>query len=361
MSRMRILSLLILIFLASGVQAQDLINFELVDNYKLEDLKVNVYFKDPLKEILNQHPDFDNKDDKTKHELLSNYLHNNSLYIFQTIKKKKLQKSYELKGNPKKLRTKYYFNLDILNANGSIDKEIDKISIGGSFFEHMFIFQTEQGKDVIGKGIKMWGFFVMIEPYDNIKAKITELIKMDMDNAIPDEILVKDEISIEPLFDYQKCGLKTILKREFEITVYQYDSIGNIKNEYPRTETDSELYLSSTSKELIGVTTFPFFSSTDNKIVIGNKIKVESELENIKHYLKDIEITMDSNQVVKIEGKLIIHGYTTEGKTTHYELYVGEFQKVGNCSFPKLIKFCPLDDLDYKRPRLTIGIEYELK
>ena len=358
---MKIISLLISVFIVLGIQAQKLTGFELVDNYKLDDLKVKVYFKDPLKELLNKYPDFDNKDDKTKHELLSDYLHNNTLYIFQTIKKKKLQKSYELKGNPKKTRTKYYFKLDIIEADGTITKAIDKVNIGGSFFEHMFIFQTTQGKKVIGKGINLWGYFVMIEPYSNIKTKITELIKKDLENTIPDEILVKEEISIEPLFDYQKCGLKTILKRKLTITVYQYDSLGHIINEYPRTEIDSELYLSSTSKELIGVTTFPFFSSTDKEVVVGNKIQVESELENIKHYLKDIVITTDSNKVVKIEGKLIIHGYTTEGETTHYELYIAEFENVENCNFPKLIKFCPLNDLDYKRPRLTIEIEYELK
>jgi len=358
---MRIISQLILIFFVSGIQAQELTDFELVDNYKLEDLKVKVYFKDPLKEILKEYPEFDGKEDKVKHELLSNYLHNNTLYIFQTFTKNKLQKSYELKGNPKKIRTKYYFNLDILEATGKIDKEIDKVSIGGSFFEHMLIFQTTQGKESVGKGIKMWGFFVMIEPYNNIKSKITELINKDMQNAISDDILVKDEVIIKPLFEYQKYGLQKISKRSFTITVFQYDSIGNIKNKYPRTETDTELYLTSTSKDLIGVTTFPFFSSTDKKVSIGDKILVESELENIKHYLKDIVITNDSNNVLKIEGQLIIHGYTTEGETTDYDRYVAEFEKIGNCSFPKLIKFCPLDDLEYKNPRLTIEIEYELK
>jgi hypothetical protein len=361
-NRMRIISLLILIFLVSGIQAQELTDFELVDNYKLDDVKVNVYFKDPLKEILKDYSEFDGKHDKVKHELLSNYLHNNTLYIFQTFKKNKLQKSYELKGNPKKIRTKYYFNLDILEANGKTEKEIEKINIGGSFFEHMFIFQTGQGKEVIGKGIKMWGYFVMIEPYDNLKSKITELIKMDMQNAISDEILVNEEIIIEPLFDYQECGLKTISKREFTITVFQYDSIGNVKNKYPRTEKDTELYLSSTSKDLTGVTTFPFFSSTDKKVTKGKKIQVESELENIKYYLKDIIITTDdSSQVDRIEGQLIIHGFTTKGETTRHERYIAEFGKIGNCSFPKLIKFCLLDDLEYERPRLTIEIEYELK
>lgn len=359
---MRIILLLLLTFLASGIQAQELKDFELVDNYKLEDVKVNVYFKDPLKEILKEYPEFDGKDDKVKHELLSNYLQNNTLYIFQTLKKKKLYKSYELKGNPNKIRTKYYFNLDILEANGKIEKEIDKINIGGSFFEHMFIFQTKQGKEAIGKGIKMWGYFVMIEPYDNLKSKITELIKKDMQNAILDDILVKEEKLIEPLFDYQECGLKRISKREFTITVFQYDSIGNVKNKYPRTEKDTSLYLSSTSKDLIGVTTFPLFSSTDKKVIKGKKIQVESELENIKYYLKDIEIsTDDSSQVQRIEGQLIIHGFTIEGETTHYERYIAEFGKIENCSFPKLVKFCPLDDLEYERPRLTIEIEYELK
>lgn len=358
---MRIILQLLFIFLVSGIQAQELTDFELVDNYKLEDLKVKVYFKDPLKEILKEYPEFDGKDDKVKHELLSNYLHNNTLYIFQTFKKNKLQKSYELKGNPKEIRTKYYFNLDVRDATGKIDKEIDQVGVGGSFFEHMFIFQTPQGKDVIGKGIKMWGFFVMIEPYDTLKSKITELISKDIQNAIPDDILVKDEVMIEPLFEYQKCGLQKISKRKFTITVFQYDSIGNIKNKYPRTETDTELYLSSTSKDLTGVTTFPFFSSTDKKVTIGVKIQIESELENIKHYLKDIVITNDAGNVLKIEAQLIIHGYTTEGETTDYERYVAEFEKIGNCSFPKLIKFCPLDDLEYKNPRLTIEIEYELK
>ncbi len=358
---MRTTSLLFFILFFSVTQAQDLTDFELVDNFKLEGLKVKVYFKDPLKEILKANPNFDDNDDKEKHELLSNYLHNNTLYVFQTFKKKKLQKTYELKGSPKKVRTKYYFNLHVLKENGETDKEIDKVGVGGSFFEHMFLFQTKEGKEFIGKGIKLWGYFVMIEPYDNLKNKITELIKKDIQNTIPDEILVKEEKVIEPLFDYQKCGLETILKRKFTITVFRYDSIGNVKDKYPRTEKDTELYLSSTSKDITGVATFPFFSSTDKIVTKGNKIHVESELENINHYLKDIEITTESDKVLKIEGQLIIHGFNTQGETTRYERYVAEFEKVGNCSFPKLIKFCPLDDSNYEKPRLTIEIEYELK
>jgi len=191
---MRITSLLILIFIVSGIHAQNLTGFELVDKFKSNNLKVKVYFKDPLKEIIKQHPQFDKKDNKAKHAILSDYLHNNTLYLFQTYQKKQLLKSYKLKGNPEKKKTKYFFKLEILNAENKLDKVINKVNIGGSFFEHMMIFQTPQGKEVVGKGIKMWGYFVMIHPYKNIKISMSELIKMDLDNSVPDDILLKNEV-----------------------------------------------------------------------------------------------------------------------------------------------------------------------
>ena len=85
---------------------------------------------------------------------------------------------------------------------------------------------------------------------------------MDVANTIPEEILAKEE-HIEPLFEYQKCALENVVRRTFTITVFQYDSLGNVKNRYPRTEKDKQLYYSSTSKDLTGVTTFPYFSSDD--------------------------------------------------------------------------------------------------
>lgn len=358
---MRIISILILLFFASGISGQNLKDFELVEKYKIDKLKVKVYFKDPLVQLIKKYPDFDNKKDKEKHNLLSDYLHNNTLYIFQTYKKKELQKSYILKGNPKEIRTKYYFDIEVFNAKNIIEKTIDKINIGGSFFEHMFLFQTPQGKSAIGKGIKMWGYFVMIQPFINVQKEVSEVIELDINNAIPNKILSKKEIIIETLFDYQKIGLKTIVKRDFTITVFQYDSLGQVKNKYPRTEVDTELYLSSISDDLTGVTTFPFFSVNDKKEIKGNKIHVTSELENINHYLEDIIITTVSEEIVRIEGKLKIHGYTINGKTLHYELYIAEFKKVGECTLPNKIKFCPLEDIEHKKPRLVIEIKYELK
>lgn len=360
---MRIITWITLLFSMLSSQAQNLTDFKLVDKFKINGLSTKVYFKDPLKELIKTYPDFDNKDNKTKHELLSSYLHTNTLYIFQTSKKNEPLKSYKLIGNPRKIRTMYYFNLEISKADGSLDKTIDKTGIGGSFFEHMIFFQTPEGKKAIGKGVQIWGFFVMVEPYENLKNKVTALIIQDIENAISEDIIAKEEKDIEPLFEYQKCGLKSVKSREFTITIYQYDSLGKVKDKFPRVEKDTELYLSSISEDLIGVTSFPFFARTDKMEHEGNIIHLTSNIANIKHYLKDFKITMlpNSDQVEKIEGKLIIHCYTTEGHSTYDELYIAEFGKFGDCYLPKTVKFCPIDDIEYKRPRIITDIKYELK
>ncbi len=49
---MRILSLFILFFITSGIQAQNLTNYELVDKFKIMTLALKVYFKDPLKQLI---------------------------------------------------------------------------------------------------------------------------------------------------------------------------------------------------------------------------------------------------------------------------------------------------------------------
>ncbi len=354
---------LLFICAALSAAAQSQTTFSNVDKFKLEGYTVNVLFKDPLKQLLAAYPDFDNKDNKTKNELLSSRLHNDTLYVFQLIKKGDLKKSYALIGNPEKLRTRTYFNLHILAPNGETEKNIDKINVGGTFFEHMSLFQTERGKEVIGKMIQIWGYFSKIESYDQLKSSIVELVKMDLDNRIPADLLYKKGEAIEPLFNYQKYALAHVKKRQITTTVFQYDSLGQVKNKYPRTETDTELYLSSISMEIMAVTTFPFFSAKDSIVKDGNLVHVNSTLENIKHYFKDIEVSVNptSGQVVRIRGKLIIHGYSAKGHSTSDELYLAEFSPVGECMLPTKVKFTSLEDKRFATPRLVAEIEYELK
>lgn len=361
--KMRIITTILLVLSIMRVQAQSLDNFELVDNFKVKGLTTKVYFKDPFKVLIKTYPDFDSKDNKTKFELLTTYLHENTLYIFQTSRKQEIIKNYQLKGNPKKVKTRYYFNLEVNNPDGTIDKIVDKTNIGGSFFEHMSIFQNSQGKDLVGKGVQIWGYFSKIEPYKDIKDNISNVIKMDIENTIPKDFIYKEEPIIEPLFDYQTCGVNSVKKRIITTDVLEYDSLCQISRRFPRTETDTELYLSARAKDIGGVTTFPYFSSTDKKDKKDNKIYITSTLDNINYYLKDISVTTfpNSEQIEKIEGKLIIHGFTTSGETTDYELYIAEFAKVGDCFLPKTVKFCPIEDVNYQQPRIKIEIEYELK
>ena len=342
--------------------AQDLTGFEKVNQFKINGLATTVYFKDPLRSLFSQHPDFDSKENQAKHELLDAYLHHNTLYVFQTSNKSGVQKNYELKGNPQKVRTKFYFDLAVSSPTGAIEKTTNKVNTGGSFFEHMAIFQTPQAKEVIGKGVQIWGNFVLVEPYAKLKAVVSELIKMDIENTLPADWLAREEKRIEPLFRYQTCGLQTVKRRTFTITVYQYDSLGKVANQYPRTEKDEDLYASSISEDLIGVTTFPFFSATDKKETEGNVIQLTSGLTNINHYLKDIKITLRPNteDVEKIEATLIIHSYSAQGHSTFDERYLALFEKVGDCWLPKTIKLSPLSDPTFQRPRLVADIEYEL-
>jgi hypothetical protein len=355
----------------------DLNEFKLVDKLRIDKTDIKVYFNDPIRQLAKLYSDFDAKTSSEKFDILSDYLHKNPLYVFvATNKKEKIDKLYVLRGNPRKQRTNNYFQIDILNETSSnlfdrddykkdILKTIDKVNVGGSVFEHMAIFQGPEGKQVIGKGIKFWDYFVRVEPYSEIKSNILELVRMDLTNSIPPDLLLVETEQIKPLFGYEECALSSIKEREIQTIVYAYDSLGVLKNEYPSTEKDYDLYYSSTSQELTGVTTFPFFTFSDQREELegGTKVKIISKQPFLNQYLKDIVIIKNPNsgEIKRIEGKLIIHGYSASGHSTSDELYVAEFGKVGECNLPVKIRFHPLDDIELNRPRIVILIKYVMK
>lgn len=347
--------------------------FKDVDQFKIDKTDIKVYFNDPMKKLARLYPDFDTKTSTEKFGILSDYLHNNPLYVFiATNKKEKVNRVYVLRGNPRKQRTKNYFQIDILNKSHSslfdradyekdILKTIDKVNVGGTLFEHMVVFQTPEGMKVVGKGIKFWDYFTRVEPYSEIKSAVQRLIEMDLTNSIPADYLLSKLKPIKPLFEYQECAISNVKEREIKTTVYSYDSHGKVKNEYPRIEKDYDLYYSSTSQELTGVTTFPFFSSADatEELKGGARVKIESKQPYLNHYLKDIVIikNSDTGEIERIEGKLIIHAYSASGHSTFDELYVAEFQKVGDCDLPVKISFHSLTDSELKRPRIVTQIK----
>lgn len=354
---------LIFFYVAISVTVSAQTTFSNIERFKLNGYSINVTFKDPLKRVIEEHPDFDHKDNQTKNNLLSYVLHNDTLYVFQLISKGVLQKSYVLIGNPEKAKMTTYFNLHILGSDGRIEKNIDLVNVRGSFFEHMSIFQSKTGQEMIGRIIQIWGYFAAIEPYKKVKAEIVELIKKDLSNSISPDLLYQKKEPIQPLFDYQKWALANVSKRKITTTVFSYDGSGQLKNKDPRTEIDTSLYLASRSMEIGDVTNFPFFSVKDSTITNGNLIQVNSTLENIRHYLKDVEVVKNpmTKQVERIQGKLIIHGYSAKGHSTYDELYLAEFSSVGNSTLPTTVKYTSLDDKHFVMPRIVTQIEYELK
>jgi len=304
--KMNFVILLTLVFFSLKANGQQTKNLEIIDKFKINKITTKVYFNDPLKQLIQKYPGFDNKENKEKYDLLDTYLHNNVLYIFQT-NSNGVTKSYLLKGNVKKVRTKYYFKLEVVNADvlklptlndNIVEKTIDKVNLGGIFFENMSIFQNAEGKKAIGKAINIWGFFSFIESYLTVKNIVSDIIKKDINNEIPGELLAKENTEIKPLFDYQTCGINKIRQRKMVITVYNYDSVGNLTNKYPRVENDNDLYNASiSSDDIIGVTAFPYFSSLDTVKASSNIhiLNIYSTQRFLNHYLKDVKVYKNEN------------------------------------------------------------------
>lgn len=359
---MKYILALLLCLVSIVIFSQNLDDYKQIDKFKIGDLTVKVYFNDPLKELIQIHPNFDSKADKEKHSILSGFLHNNPLYVFQTIKKRKVFKTYTLRGNPKKIKEANFYNIDIRDNLNSLENSIDKVNVRGTFFEDMLLFESKDGKKMVGKFTKIWGYFTRIVPYDLVKQGVVQIIEMDIENRLPADIIETEQEFIKPLFEYQKIGLKKIQKRILTTYVCRYDSLGELISKRPRIEEDTSLYLSSISKDLGSVTSFPYFAESDSIIQDGNITYVKSGLENINHYLKDIAVHYNpvTGQIEKIESFLIIHSYSKEGHSSYDQKYIAEFADVKGCSLPKTIKYCSLKDEHCLTPGIIKEIEYLL-
>ena len=79
--------------------------FRKVDDFRINDSKFKVYFKDPLAVLMSTLPDFESKPDAEKNKLLQVYLLNNELYLFSVTSKDGKVTSYVVRGNPQKKET----------------------------------------------------------------------------------------------------------------------------------------------------------------------------------------------------------------------------------------------------------------
>jgi hypothetical protein len=175
-----------IVCLAFNLHAQSQPNpeFKKVDDFKLNDSKVKVFFKDPLAVLVTSLPDFESKPDPQKNKLLEVYLQNHEIYLFSVTSKEGRVTSYVMRGDPEKKEAANYYQVEI--TDGDVQdkskethprKQIKNIGIGGEFFEHMAAFQLPQFKKVTTT--RVWGNIVHINRYAPIKEALIKIIQDD--------------------------------------------------------------------------------------------------------------------------------------------------------------------------------------
>lgn len=164
-----------------------------IDNFEIKNNKVEVYFYDPLL-VLSKDENVSSKSDDEKINILDEYLHNHALYLFVVTNSKKKDITYFcIRGNPEKLRTKYFYQVEVIKGSISksfdpntniysdkILKVIDKVNCGGFLFESSDIFSKPENKDKVGNGIQFYGIYCRVQPYSEIKNSMIDIIEQEV-------------------------------------------------------------------------------------------------------------------------------------------------------------------------------------
>jgi hypothetical protein len=183
---MRIVITAAIVFFTLKLTAQSLPNpeYKKVDDFKINESKIKVYFKDPLAVLITSLPDFDSKPDPQKNKLLQIYLQNHEVYLFSATSRDGKVTSYVMRGDPEKKEGPNHYEVAISDGD-VLDKSIDiqprkfvkDIGVPGDFFEHMAPFQLPQYKKV--RTTQVWGNIIHINPYAPIKDTISKIIQDD--------------------------------------------------------------------------------------------------------------------------------------------------------------------------------------
>src|SRR5436309_14442850 len=100
-----------LLFLTSIGFAQ----FKTVDDFKLGDDSIAVFFYDPFVSLNKLDKDFQAKTDNEKSDALNKFLHKNPLYLFRLTNAKTKDIRYLcIRGNPEKVNTKMFYKVEVI-------------------------------------------------------------------------------------------------------------------------------------------------------------------------------------------------------------------------------------------------------
>lgn len=350
------------------------------DNYELK-----VVFYDPYENIISDNLEFKNLDSLQQGNVYNHYLLNNVIYDFQLSQDKKLLKHYILTGNPSKdiysqnLTRNNVYQLDIVNHqvginyfhkkeySNQIDKTIDKLGFYGTIFENMQLLKNNQGK--LGK--KLFGNFRLKIPYSAVRNNVMQIIGLDLFGDIDPRWVANDTDDFKnSFFDYQeKIDTYFKIERIKKTYVRTYNENGEIQNEYPRLTTDEDIKSFIGKMNRIGdVASLPFFKSTDSAILIDKdslNSRYKMEIKNnapIEKYLENIVVTKNPNdEIANIKATLLIHGASIDkGNYVKRENYIAYFKDFKDLRLPYRILFSPMDDEQFKKPRIEIELDYLL-
>ena len=364
----------------SNAQKSFLIEELTFDNYNLK-----VIFFDPYENIIADNPEFKNLDSLQQGNIYNHYLLHNVIYDFQLSQDKNLLTHYILKGNHSKdiysqnLTRNNIYQLDIVNQkaginyyhekeySNQIDKTIDKLGFYGTIFENMLLVKNNQGK--LGK--ELFGNFRLKIPYSAVRNNIMQIIGLDLFGDIDPRWVANDTDDFKnSFFDYQeKIDTYFKIERIKKTYVRTYNENGEIQNEYPRLTTDEDIKSFIGKMNRIGdVASLPFFKSTDTAILIDKdslNSRYKMEIKNnapIEKYLENIVVTKNPNdEIANITATLLIHGSSIDrGNYVERENYIAYFKDFKDLRLPYRILFSPVDDEQFKKPRIEIELDYLL-
>jgi len=160
----------------------------IVDTFKIDKTKVEVYFFDPSYNIIDKYPDFNSLSEQDKNKKWNEYLHNSVLYMFVKKMDNKDKVYFLICGNPEITNSKMFYKVQIVKGVSSnnfnpnkedyknnVVSEIKQINCSGALFEHMDIFKDKN--ELVGNGIKYFGTFKRIQPYSEIKESMIEILE----------------------------------------------------------------------------------------------------------------------------------------------------------------------------------------
>jgi hypothetical protein len=357
--------------------------YDVVAHANVKQYELTVLFYDPYKNLLQTCPDFKDLTPKEQEPIWNDYLLNNAIYDFQLSDKRGVVKHYILRGNPQKnihpknLMRNAIYVLDVVPHKDGVNffnfneyepkiaMTLNKIDFYGTLFGQTAVIRKHSKKiahDVFGR-------HRLLISYAQVKKEVKALIEKDLSGEIdPDWILKDVQPYTNAFFPYQQqLNQYHQIDRIEKKYIRRYDANGGIQSEYSSAKIDQDIAsFRGKTKGIGNVVTLPFFKSTDKAVFTeeknGQKIYQINTQNNaaIDYYLEDIKVVKTTKGDIEfITATLLLHGSSVKrGDYIDRERYIAYFKSFEQIRLPYRILYAPLEDIEFKRPRIEKQLDY---